>query len=190
MSAHTKRAEMLNSTSSFYYVYDLIVQLKRGSFWNVTMWSIWSIHHQIWTDFATVDEIWNSVEKSEFAPIGKIDISRFLLLSSDLFESGSEMGRNTFSNFEQFRDLTLCESGSPWCGGELPGQRLSIEPELAVIHRRQRRWTQTRPANTHLLHILETPPPATKPKFTHSIFCQSQGPNFQFDFLLRAFGNL
>ena len=97
----------------FFYVYDLIVQLKRGSFWNVTMWSIWSIHHQIWTDFATVDEIWNSVEKSEFAPIVKIDISRFLLLSSDLFESGSEIGRNIFSNFEQFRDLTLCESGSP-----------------------------------------------------------------------------
>ena len=189
MSAHTKRAEMLNSTSSFYYVYDLIVQLKRGSFWNVTMWSIWSIHHQIWTDFATVDEIWNSVEKSEFAPIVKIDISRFLLLSSDLFESGSEMGRNIFlSSFAIWHCVNLAHQ--PWCGGELPGQRLSIEPELAVIHRRQRRWTQTRPADTHLLHILETPPPATKPKFTHSIFCPSQGPNFQFDFLLRAFGNL
>ena len=60
-----------------------------------------------------MDEIWNSVEKSEFVPIVKIDISRFLSLSSDLFESGSEIGRNIFSNFEQFRDLTLCESGSP-----------------------------------------------------------------------------
>ena len=82
------------------------------------MWSIWSIHHQIWTHFATVDEIWNSVEEIWIWPSYQnwyftlfITLKFACLLFETILKVVWKWGDGNFWNFEQFRDLTW---GVPW----------------------------------------------------------------------------